>query len=108
MIRTAREEISVERLAGAIGISVLMLDALIILLLGQAALQIYCLWDLARRPQFDSRRTRRWALAIIFGGIIGSLIYLIKSSDDEPDRHARRTVGDLLHPGRRSSRNDTA
>jgi hypothetical protein len=90
----------VEGLADALGVSVLLLDAVIVLLFGQAALQIYCLWDLARRSPGDGRSPRFWALVIIFGGIVGSIVYLIKKSGDERDD---RTVGLRIH---RSTRND--
>lgn len=84
-------------LADALGISVLVLDAVIVLLLGQAALQIYCLWDLARRSPVDGHSPRFWALVIILGGIVGSVIYLVATSGDERDD---RTAGHRIHRSR--------
>ena len=65
-----------EWLAGRLHISPTVAGILLGLIVVQLAVQLYALADLARRDRVRGDRKWPWALLIVFGNLVGAIVYL--------------------------------
>ena len=63
-------------LAGRLHVSPAVSGILLALIVVQLAVQLYALADLARRDRVRGDRKWAWALLIVFGNLVGAIIYL--------------------------------
>ncbi len=63
-------------LAGRLHVSPAIAGIVLGLIVVQLALQLYALADLARRDRVRGDRKWAWALVIVFGNLVGAIVYL--------------------------------
>jgi len=97
-----------DQLAQRLGVSTTVAVVLVVLVVTQLALQVYALVDLARRDAVRGGKKRVWAIVIVFGNLVGALVYLVAGR--RPEREipggasaasgdaARRAVDALYGP----------
>ena len=97
-----------DQLAQRLGVSTAVAVAILALLIVQLSLQIYSLVDLARRDAVRGDKKWVWLLVIVFGNLVGALVYLVAGR--RPEREipggastagsdaARRAVDALYGP----------
>jgi len=99
-----------DQVAQAMGVSTTLAAVLIVLIVVQVALQVFALVDLARRDVVQGGRKWVWALVIVFGNLLGAIVYLAVGRKSESDMlrgsgastaggdAARRAVDELYGP----------
>ncbi len=63
-------------IADALGVSATVAVAILALAVVQLALQIYALVDLARRRRVTGGKRWIWLAVILFGNLVGAIVYL--------------------------------
>jgi hypothetical protein len=76
--------INVDSLADALGTSTTIAVFIVILAVVQIAVQIFDLIDLARRRYVTGGKKWVWLLVILFGNLVGAILYLAIGRQEPP------------------------
>lgn len=89
-----------EWVAEHLGISTAAAWLVVAVALAQLSVQVFCLIDIRRRqaPAFGGRLV--WAAAVVLGGTLGSITYLVLGRGPEREPASERTVPAAPRPGR--------
>lgn len=63
-------------IADTLGVSIAAAAVILALVVVQLAIQIYALVDLARRRQVTGGKRWVWLIVILFGNLVGAILYL--------------------------------
>ena len=87
-----------DKLAHLLGVSPFVGACIVVLGVVQISLQVYALIDLARRDEVEGGRKWVWVVAVLVGGLLGTIAYLAvgrpPAKVDTPRAGGTSTSGD--------------